>query len=200
MQAGRSSCRPSKVSRTLWRCSSRSWVRRLSTATLSAASVISALEKRVEKLEREKFLLTEKAENMIPAKGRFGESIELALKFLSSPGNIYENGSLPLRQTVLRLAFVEPLRYSREKGYRTIETAIPFKVLAGLQGQNCQMVLLERIELSTSPLPRECSTSELQQPGRARIGMGVWAADYAQIPVDASSIWTLFAPCVTEGP
>jgi hypothetical protein len=25
-------------------------------------------------------------------------------------------------------------------------------------------VLLERIELSTSPLPRECSTTELQQP------------------------------------
>ena len=25
------------------------------------------------------------------------------------------------------------------------------------------VVLLERIELSTSPLPRECSTSELQQ-------------------------------------
>ena len=25
------------------------------------------------------------------------------------------------------------------------------------------LVLLERIELSTSPLPRECSTSELQQ-------------------------------------
>ena len=30
------------------------------------------------------------------------------------------------------------------------------------------MVLLERIELSTSPLPRECSTSELQQR-RARV-------------------------------
>ena len=27
----------------------------------------------------------------------------------------------------------------------------------------CELVLLERIELSTSPLPRECSTSELQQ-------------------------------------
>ena len=26
------------------------------------------------------------------------------------------------------------------------------------------MVLLEGIELSTSPLPRECSTTELQQP------------------------------------
>ena len=30
-------------------------------------------------------------------------------------------------------------------------------------GKNWKMVLLERIELSTSPLPRECSTSELQQ-------------------------------------
>jgi len=28
------------------------------------------------------------------------------------------------------------------------------------------VVLLERIELSTSPLPRECSTSELQQHRR----------------------------------
>jgi hypothetical protein len=26
-----------------------------------------------------------------------------------------------------------------------------------------RMVLLDRIELSTSPLPRECSTTELQQ-------------------------------------
>ncbi len=31
------------------------------------------------------------------------------------------------------------------------------------------MVLLERIELSTSPLPRECSTSELQQHDAALI-------------------------------
>ena len=32
------------------------------------------------------------------------------------------------------------------------------------------MVLLEGIELSTSPLPRECSTTELQQ--RSRIPYG----------------------------
>lgn len=31
------------------------------------------------------------------------------------------------------------------------------------------MVLLERIELSTSPLPRECSTSELQQRRAGRL-------------------------------
>ncbi len=32
------------------------------------------------------------------------------------------------------------------------------------------MVLLEGIELSTSPLPRECSTTELQQRAKARGG------------------------------
>ena len=31
-------------------------------------------------------------------------------------------------------------------------------------GMMRDMVLLEGIELSTSPLPRECSTTELQQP------------------------------------
>jgi iron complex transport system substrate-binding protein len=37
------------------------------------------------------------------------------------------------------------------------------------QGQVGWMVLQERIELSTSPLPRECSTTELlQHPGSAR--------------------------------
>ena len=128
-------------------------------------SLVSAYESRITKLEREKILLTEKAEKIIPPKGRFEEFIELSLSFLSSPWNIYENGHLTLKQTVLRLAFTEPLRYSRESGYRTPETTFPFKVLAGFSNQKCEMVLLERIELSTSPLPRECSTSELQQPG-----------------------------------
>jgi hypothetical protein len=38
------------------------------------------------------------------------------------------------------------------------------------------MVLLEGIELSTSPLPRECSTTELQQRAEARGGFISWRA------------------------
>lgn len=38
------------------------------------------------------------------------------------------------------------------------------------------MVLLERIELSTSPLPRECSTSELQQQREGAFKAKVWGA------------------------
>jgi hypothetical protein len=38
------------------------------------------------------------------------------------------------------------------------------------------VVLLEGIELSTSPLPRECSTTELQQRAKARGGFIGWRA------------------------
>ncbi len=101
----------------------------------SSPSVITAYEGRIGKLERERLLLRERAAKTLPPKGRFEEFIELSLDFLAKPWNIYENGSLLLKQTVLRLAFTEPLRYSRESGYRTIETAFPFKVLAGFNSQ-----------------------------------------------------------------
>lgn len=68
-----------------------------------------------------------------------------------------------MRQTVLRLAFAEPLRYSQNGVYETPNFSFPFKYLGKFLEPKSDMVLLERIELSTSPLPRECSTSELQQ-------------------------------------
>ena len=79
--------------------------------------------------------------------------MELTLKFLSSPWNIYKNGDHAAKRTVLKLAFAEPPRYDRNSGYGTIKTAFPFKVLEDLTGQNGEMVPGERIELSTSSLP-----------------------------------------------
>lgn len=67
--------------------------------------------------------------------------MELTLRFLSSPWNIFKNGSHAVQQTVLRLAFAEPLRYCRNNGYGTIKTAFPFKVLGDLTGLNGEMVL-----------------------------------------------------------
>ncbi len=129
----------------------------------TSPTVISAYETRLTKLEREKFVLAEREASALPPKGRLEEFIELSLEFLASPWNIYKNGDYATRQTVLRLAFVEPLQYSRNQGYRTPETSFPFKVLDGISGRKSKMVLPERIELSTSPLPRECSTTELRQ-------------------------------------
>jgi site-specific DNA recombinase len=130
----------------------------------TSASVVSAYEARIERLERDKIVLAERATTSVPPKGRLEDCIELAMRFLSSPWSIYKNGDYVMRQTVLRLAFAEPLRYGKNGVYGTPEFSFPFKMLAGISGQKGEMVLRERIELSTSPLPRECSTTELPQP------------------------------------
>ena len=127
------------------------------------ASVVSAYESRIEKLEREKLVLQERIGKSVPPKGRLEDCIELSLKFLSSPWNIWKNGDFAIRQTVLRLAFAEPIRYSQNGVYETPKFSFPFKCLGEISGAKSEMVLLQRIELWTSPLPRECSTSELQQ-------------------------------------
>ncbi len=129
----------------------------------TSASVVSAYEARIEKLERQKIVLIERVEKTVPPKGRLEDCIELALKFLSSPWNLYKNGDFAMRQTVLRLVFSEPLKYGRNGVYGTPELSFPFKYLAGISGQKSEMVLLERIELSTSPLPREPIYSEIPQ-------------------------------------
>jgi hypothetical protein len=100
------------------------------TGEADNASVIKAYEGKIAKLEREKLLLAEKAARIVPPKGRLEEFIEPALELLGNPWNICENGSLAFKRAVLRLAFSEPLRYSLDSGYRTAETAFPFKALA----------------------------------------------------------------------
>ena len=123
------------------------------------ATVIKAYEAKIAKLEREKLLLAEKADRIAPPKGRLDEFIEPALNFLGNPWNLYENGSLVLKRTVLRLAFSEPLRYSLKSGYRTAKTAFPFKVLAAISTSKSEMVEPRGIEPLTSCMPCKRSPS-----------------------------------------
>lgn len=90
-------------------------------------SVVTAYEARIEKLERDKIVLGERLENVVPPKGRLEDCMELTLKFLSSPWSIYKNGDFALRQTVLRLVFSRPLRYVPNGVYGTPEFSFPFK-------------------------------------------------------------------------
>jgi site-specific DNA recombinase len=60
-----------------------------------------------------------------------------------------------MRQTVLRLAFAEPLRYRINGTYGTPAFAFLFKYLSVISCNKSEMVLPERFELSASPLPAE---------------------------------------------
>lgn len=74
-------------------------------------SVVSAYEARIEKLERQKFLLLDQAEKTTPPKGHLSEFIEPALSFPANPWNLQQKGRFAMRLAVLRSAFAEPLRY-----------------------------------------------------------------------------------------
>lgn len=105
------------------------------------ASVVSAYEARIDKLERKKIVLNERLEQSVPPRGRLEDCIELALKFLSSPWNIYKNGDRVMRRTVLRLAFSEPLRCGQNGVYGTPKSSFPFRYLGGILGSKSEMVL-----------------------------------------------------------
>ena len=104
-------------------------------------SVIRAFEKRIDKLEKQKIVLMEKASKPLPEAKSKRECMELSLKFLSNPWNIYKNGNHAVKQTVLRLAFAEPLTYCPKEAYGTPKTSFPFKVLGDISRAKKEMVL-----------------------------------------------------------
>ena len=96
-------------------------------------SVVPAYEKRIAKLEREKMLAEEQLSQTGKPRHTFEESFEHAMRFLLNPYKIWRNADLALKKTVLRLAFVQPLPYCRNRELRTHGLAFPFKALGEIQ-------------------------------------------------------------------
>ena len=96
------------------------------------ATVMAAFEGKIAKLEKQKLIAIEKLADQGNPKHTFDEMFELALKFLSSPWNLWSSGQMHLRKTVLRLTFAERMAYHRDKGFRTPQVAVPFTFLGGI--------------------------------------------------------------------
>ncbi|GAB5483557.1 MAG: hypothetical protein Pars92KO_33140 [Parasphingorhabdus sp.] len=103
-------------------------------------AVISAHEKKIDALERQKLLIAEKLSKAVPSPGRFERCFERAMEFRSSPWKIWSFGDLTIKKTVLRLTLSEPLTYDRIEGCRTPKTSLPFKVLGGFADPLCKLV------------------------------------------------------------
>lgn len=86
--------------------------------------VAKALETKISRLEDEMLLSKEKMANCTKTRQPASREFELLRKFLSNPWNIYKNGSLNMKKTVLRIAFKAPLSYDRESGSRTPQVSV----------------------------------------------------------------------------
>ncbi|MEO1407252.1 MAG: hypothetical protein AAFV54_12300 [Pseudomonadota bacterium] len=80
-------------------------------------SVVSAYEKRIAKLERDKALATEKLNSTANPVHTREESFEHAMAFLANPWKIWTSGGLEIKKTVLRLAFSERLAHSEMRDF-----------------------------------------------------------------------------------
>ena len=111
----------------------------------SNPKVMAALESKIAKLEEDKLLLTDKLAQNTKPKSTLTEIIELLRDFLSNPWNIYENGSLEVRKTILKTAFKVPLAYDRQNGYRTPQVPVIFEFLADFTSK-FEMVRVKGLE------------------------------------------------------
>lgn len=64
----------------------------------SSQAVLTAFEKRIAKLERQRISLLDKAEKIVPEQETLGDFIEPALGFLGSPWKIYQKSELALKK------------------------------------------------------------------------------------------------------
>jgi site-specific DNA recombinase len=120
---------------------------------------LKAFENRIEELELEKLIAIEKAAKK-PAPARpFEEMFELSMRFLANPYECWKIGEANARKIVLRLAFCEPLAYSRKTGCLNTKKATVFKRLEYTNTSYEKMVPPGRLEL-----PRPCEQQILSLP------------------------------------
>ncbi len=92
---------------------------------------MSAFEKRVDELEGRKLLLEGNISKCGTPVRSYDETFRTAMGFLANPWNLYASERLEDKRAALKLTFPNQLRYHRERGFRTPETSLPFKVLGG---------------------------------------------------------------------
>jgi site-specific DNA recombinase len=94
-------------------------------------TVLVAFERKIDELERQKLVLAEKTERCGTSAKGFDETFRTAFDFISSPWNLWENGTLEDKRIVLKLTLASHIEYDWKNGVRTAELSIPFKVLLG---------------------------------------------------------------------
>ncbi len=96
--------------------------------------LVRKYEDRIRRLEEQRILLSENIAKSGRSVRSFDETLRTAFDFLKNPQKLWRSERLEEKRAVLKLAFGERLAYVRNEGFRTAETALPFKALAGFCG------------------------------------------------------------------
>ncbi len=141
----------------------------------STASVISAYERRIAGLEKDKLIIIEKLQENAAPRRNSAQQFELAFRFLENPHELWASERLDDKRLVLKLTFADRLAYCRNEGFRTQKTTLPFKALGAVHGGECKMAEREGFEppvrlpvLRISSAARSTTLPPLRPPGARR--------------------------------
>jgi uncharacterized protein (DUF3084 family) len=88
-------------------------------------SVITASERKIQMLETDKAIVDEKIAKCGRALPDFDETYRTALEFVGDQKILWNSNRIEDKRAVLKLAFTERLRYSRNEGFRTAKLRNP---------------------------------------------------------------------------
>jgi site-specific DNA recombinase len=120
-------------------------------------TVISAYERKIGELEREKLILGERIAKCGTPVRDYDETFQTAMTFLANPWNLWETGRLEDRRAMLKLVFPGHLIYRRNSGFQTPEISLPFKALGDISVPKREVVRPAGFEPATTGLEGMCS-------------------------------------------
>lgn len=108
-------------------------------AEAEVPSVVTAYERRIRKLEEQKLILGEKLAGCGRPVRSFDETVRTALEFLANPWKLWSSERLEDKRSVLKLTFASRLAYTRNRGFRTADLSLPFKILGSFSSAKIEM-------------------------------------------------------------
>lgn len=116
-------------------------------------------QEHIRKLKHEAALLSSEAQQVAQVDTSFEGAVGTVFDFIGNPHSLWANGDFEDKRLVLKLAFARKLAYSEDKGFGTGAEALPFSILAGLEGKKKEMVEMTGIEPATFCLQSRRSTN-----------------------------------------
>lgn len=103
-------------------------------------TLISAYEERLREIEEQKTFLAEKIQKCGKSIAPFDQVYRTAFDFLGNPSKLWASERFEDKRAVLKLVFAERLPFTRNEGYRTAQTSLPFKALEDFRLGKFEMV------------------------------------------------------------
>jgi len=109
-------------------------------ALVQSPSAISALDGRISQLQLRKVECEDRIANSHHPLSTFDDALRTALAFLANPRKLWASDRLEDKRAVLKLTFADKLQWFRDEGLRTVNLALPFRVLANFSAGERAMV------------------------------------------------------------